>query len=91
MKAYKDNKVIITSEKAYRLIYEPQGYTLEPKIKEDNLPNETVENESIDLEKLKVDELKDLAKKYEIDIPTKMNKTEIIELLRGVINGADAN
>lgn len=45
----------------------------------------------VDLEKLKVDELKDLAKKYEIDIPTKMNKTEIIELLRGVINGTNAN
>lgn len=63
-------------------------------IEMDNEESEQLEGmikDPVDLEKLKVDELKDLAKKYEIDIPTKMNKTEIIELLRGVINGTNAN
>lgn len=63
-------------------------------IEMDNEESEQLEGmikDPVDLEKLKVDELKDLAKKYEIDIPTKMNKTEIIELLRGIINGTNAN
>lgn len=60
----------------------------------DNEESEQLEGmikDPVDLKSMTVDELKKLAKKYEIDIPTKMNKTEIIELLRGVINGADAN
>lgn len=52
---------------------------------------ETITTDQVNLKSMTVDELKKLAKKYEIDIPTKMNKTEIIELLRGVINGANAN
>lgn len=52
---------------------------------------EEITKDPVDLKSMTVDELKKLAKKYEIDIPTKMNKTEIIELLRGVINGANAN
>ncbi|WP_343101376.1 Rho termination factor N-terminal domain-containing protein [Romboutsia sp. MSSM.1001216sp_RTP31141st1_G3_RTP31141_220114] len=52
---------------------------------------EMITTDQVNLKSMTVEELKKLAKKYEIDIPTKMNKTEIIELLRGVINGADAN
>lgn len=81
-KSYDPNTIThIESEQAIKLskrgvvdILEDKEYLKEEEIKEDNK----------ELESLKVDELKEIAKKYEVDC-TGLRKAEIIERLNEVL------
>ena len=88
MKYQKNGKVITASEKAYKTIYQPQGYepvceTVEGKTVEQN----AVEENATDFDKMTVEELRAFAKEKGITGVSALKKEELLVLLKDVNAG----
>ena len=88
MKYQKNGKVITASEKAYKTIYQPQGY--EPvceKVEDETVDQNAVEERVTDLDEMTVEELKAVAKEKGIKGVSALKKEELLELLKDVNAG----
>lgn len=85
MKYQKNGKVITASEKAYKTIYQPQGY--EPvceKAEDEAVDQNAVEESVTDLDEMTVEELKAVAKEKGITGVSALKKEELLALLKDV-------
>lgn len=88
MRYQKNGKVITASEKAYKTIYQPQGY--EPVCEggvDETVDQNVVEENVTDLDEMTVEELKAVAKEKGITGVSALKKEELLALLKDVNAG----
>lgn len=93
MKCRKGERIIDVSPKAFRIIYAPQGYIpVTEKLDVDGINNEKNEGSAPEayrseeaLENMSAEELKAMAGEKGLKGYSSLNKSELIQLLKGVI------
>lgn len=88
MKCMKDGRIVEVSKKAFRCIYQPQGYTAveqEASVMDAEKEETAVEQEAKSPSEMKVAELRLLAKEHGIEGVDSLSKPELLEVLKDVV------